>query len=202
MSSECLNVLIAEDEVLVAEAVKGMLAALGHTVVGHAANGCQAVALATALQPDAILLDIKMPEMNGLEAARQISETCPTPIVVLTAFQSREFVTKASMVGAGAFLTKPTTLPELERALIIATARFNDVRDLKHQNEALSNTLEQVRQLKGILPICSGCKKIRDEKGGWHQVESYIHDYTGVDFSHGICPDCVTELYDDYEDLL
>ncbi len=202
MSSECLNVLIAEDEVLVAEAVKGMLAALGHTVVGHAANGRQAVALAVALQPDAILLDMKMPEMNGLEAARQISETCPTPIVVLTAFQSREFVTKASMVGAGAFLTKPTTLLELERALIIATARFKDIRDLQHQNEALSNTLEQVRQLKGILPICSGCKKIRDEKGDWHQVESYIHDYTGVDFSHGICPDCVTVLYADYEDLL
>lgn len=201
MVPHTLKVLVADDEVLVAESVEGMLEDLGHTVVGHASNGRQAVGLAAEMQPDVILMDINMPEMNGLEAARRITETCPIPIVVLTAFESRELVARASLVGVGAYLTKPPNQFELERALTIATARFADVQRLRRSNDDLARTLDQERKLKGILPICSGCKKIRDEQGEWHAVEAYISKYSNVKFSHGICPDCVTELYTEYQDL-
>lgn len=201
MPTNSLNVLIAEDEVLVAESVKGMLLDLGHTVAGCASNGFQAIALATKIRPDVILMDIKMPEMNGLEAAHEISETCPTPIIILTAFESRELVSKASLVGAGAFLTKPTTHSELERALTIATARFEDYRQLQRRNEELVRTLEKANHLKAFLPICSGCKKIRDENNEWHPIEVYIRDHAGVDFTHGYCPNCLADLYKEYEGL-
>lgn len=202
MVSNVLRIIIAEDEVLVAESIEGMLEDIGHQVVGHASTGLQAVELTGELDPDVILMDIKMPTINGLEAARRITETSPTPIVVLTAFESRELLEQASLVGVGAYLVKPPRQFELERALTIATARFADIQKLRRSNDEMARTLEQMRQLKGILPICSGCKKIRDENDVWHEIEVYIRDHTGVDFSHGICPDCITELYHNYEQSL
>ena len=78
------------------------------------------------------------------------------------------------------------------RALIISD------RDLKHRNIELQKAFEEIEQLKGILPICASCKKIRDDEGYWHQIELYIRDHSEADFSHGICPDCMKKLYPDF----
>lgn len=197
-----MKVLVVEDEVLVAESVEGMLEDLGYTVVGRASNGAQAIDLVMKVQPDVILMDIKMPELNGLEASRRIFEICPTPIVLLTAYESRELVAKASSVGVGAYLTKPTSPIELEKALTIATARFADMEALKTKNEELKRSLNQLQGQKQILPICSGCKKIRDLQGEWHPVEGYFGDNYNIDFSHGMCPQCMDNLYEEYADML
>jgi hypothetical protein len=69
---------------------------------------------------------------------------------------------------------------------------------LQHRNEELESALAEIRHLRGILPICSSCKKIRDDKGYWHQVEAYLLDHSEIEFSHGICPDCFKRLYPDY----
>jgi hypothetical protein len=69
---------------------------------------------------------------------------------------------------------------------------------LKQKNADLQNAINEIETLKGIIPICSNCKKVRDDKGYWNQIESYIRDHSDADFSHGICPDCVTKLYPDY----
>jgi hypothetical protein len=70
--------------------------------------------------------------------------------------------------------------------------------ELHTKNESLQNAMDEIKTLKGILPICASCKKIRDDKGYWNQIESYLRDHTEAEFSHGICPECAKKLYPDY----
>ena len=193
------QVLIADDDILVIEAIQEMLERIGHRVVGKAANGRQAVEAAQSLQPDVILMDIVMPKMDGLEAARQIMDACPTPVVLITAHETPELVELASEVGIGAYLVKPPQVRELGRAIAIAMARFEDLMELRRLNVELQAALVQVRTLSGLLPICAACKKIRDDAGYWHQVDVYIRDHSGARFSHGICPDCRARLYPEFD---
>ncbi len=97
-----LSVLIAEDDFIVSEAIQKGLEDLGYTVVGKAPDGRQAVEMTQSLQPDVVLMDIKMPDMDGLEATLQIYQTCPTPVVILTAYDTSALVEQAGEVGAGA----------------------------------------------------------------------------------------------------
>jgi hypothetical protein len=96
---------------------------------------------------------------------------------------------------------------QVERAIVIAMARFEDIMqlnrlnsELQARNQELRAALAQVKTLSGLLPICSNCKKIRDDEGYWQQVEIYISDHSEAEFSHGLCPDCMQALYpDSYE---
>ena len=115
--------------------------------------------------------------------------------MILTAYDTPELVTQASQVGAGAYLLKPPNAQDMERAIIIAMARFQDMvalRDLnlelQSRNAALEEALAQVKLLSGMLPICASCKKIRDDEGYWQQIELYIQQHSEAEFSHGICP--------------
>jgi len=82
----------------------------------------------------------------------------------------------------------------------LALRHSHGLDELRRTNERLGKALTEVKTLRGILPICSGCKKIRDEAGYWHQVESYIHDHSEADFTHGICEDCARRIYPNYTD--
>ena len=75
---------------------------------------------------------------------------------------------------------------------------MNSLMVLENKNEKLKAALSEIRQLKGIIPICASCKMIRDDQGYWHQVEVYIHEHTDADFSHGLCPECAKKLYPDH----
>lgn len=203
--NETIRVLVAEDDFLVKAEVVRILSTKSYEIVGLASSGREALEMTASLKPDVILMDIKMPELNGLEATRQIQEKWPTPVVILTAHESRDLVDEASKVGAGAYLTKPLRPEELERALTIAMARHNDLmqlRSLNHtletKNSELASALAEIKTLRDILPICSFCKKIRDDQGYWNQVEQYISDHTGTKFSHGICDDCMAEHYPEF----
>ena len=121
---EKLQVLIADDDFMVRQMIRGRLEDLGHTVVGEATGGQQSVDMVTSLQPDIILMDIDMPDMDGIEATRSIYKLSPTPVVILTAYDTPELVEQAGEVGAGAYLVKLPTAREIERAIIIAMARF------------------------------------------------------------------------------
>lgn len=139
-----------------------------------------------------------MPEMDGIAAAYRIAESCPTPVVVLTAFETPEMVAQASDAGIGAYLTKPPNAREVDRALTIATARFQDLMTLRRINAELRTALLTVKRLSGMLPICANCKRIRDDHGAWQNVEEYIRDHSEAEFTHGLCPDCAQELYPHY----
>jgi len=140
------RVLIAEDDHLVGEMVKGYLEEAGYTVVGEASNGQEAVYLAKSLQPDVVLMDIKMPDMDGIEATQRIQSSSPTPIVVLTAFDTPELVERAGEAGVGAYVVKPPGRREIERAIAIAMARFEDMMDLRRLTDELKTEMVARKQ--------------------------------------------------------
>ncbi len=121
-----INVLIAEDDFIVCETIREMLENSGYTVAGIATNGRKAVEMTRALKPDVVLMDIKMPEIDGLEATRRIFAECPAPVVMMTAYDTPEYVKQAGEAGAGAYLVKIPATRDIERAVSIAIARFSD----------------------------------------------------------------------------
>ncbi|MBD3421001.1 MAG: response regulator [Chitinivibrionales bacterium] len=201
-ASTPLRVLIAEDDFLVSKEIERATKSAGYTIAGIASNGKRAIEMTARLKPDVVLMDIHMPEMNGLEAARILQEQHPTPVVVLTAHESYDLVEKASKTGVGSYLTKPPSSMQIERAVIIACARHKDLMEMQElnirvrkQKEDLEKAMSELKILRGILPICVSCKKIRDDGGYWKQVEEYIGSRSEAVFSHGICPDCSIKLY-------
>ena len=132
--SKKLKILIAEDDFLVSEMIEGELLNTGYEVVGKASNGKIAVELTQSLKPDLLLMDIRMPELNGLEASKQIMDICPTPIIILTAYDNRDMVIDAGDAGVAAYLNKPLDSQELERAILISMARFKDIMNLRDKN--------------------------------------------------------------------
>jgi AmiR/NasT family two-component response regulator len=195
MIQKGIQVLIVEDAPVVGQMIQGMSEDMGYTVVGKAIDGLRAVEMTQSLQPDVVLMDIKMPNMDGIEATRQIHEHCPTPVVVLTAHETSEMVEQASAAGVGAYLVKPPNAREMERAIAVAMARFDDLMELRRLNAELQDALAQVKTLSGLLPICSSCKRIRDDEGYWNKLEVYIQEHSDVLFSHGFCPECAKKLY-------
>ena len=121
------NVMIVEDEVLIAELIESLLTDMEYPVVGRFRKGLEAVAALDEIDPDVIIMDIHLPDINGIDATQQISETHPVPVVILTAYDDSELVKKASQAGVGAYLLKPANARELERAITISIARFEDM---------------------------------------------------------------------------
>jgi len=193
-----LKALIVDDDTFIGNILRSQLEKIGHDVVGHALDGKQAVALTLALCPDVVLMDLVMPVMDGLEATKKIHDYCPCPVIILTNNDSQKMVRLGSIAGASGYLVKPANLQELDRTIAIAVARFEDFLELQRLNNELSKATDNIKLLTGLLPICSDCKKIRNEKGYWQVVEGYIMEHTHAKFSHGICPECMEKQYPEY----
>jgi two-component system, sensor histidine kinase and response regulator len=136
-----IRILVAEDDFLVGQEIIRTLNFLGYQKIDLASNGEKAVAMAQTKKPDIILMDIEMPRMNGIEAARIISQKLSIPIVILTAHESHDYIEQAVQSGVGAYLTKPARPEEIERAFAIAIARHQDIL----MKEALIKELEKNR---------------------------------------------------------
>ncbi len=193
-----IRVLIAEDDALISGLTRAELETAGLTVVGIAVDGRQAVEHVRTLRPDVVLMDIAMPIMDGIAAATAIQQECPTPVVILSAHDETEMVSRATAAGIGAFVVKPSQSSEMERAIAIAMARHADLMELRRINGDLKKALAEVRTLKGFLPICCSCKKIRDDKGYWSEVEVYVSEKTDATFSHGYCPQCLAKHFPEF----
>ncbi|MDM8526587.1 hybrid sensor histidine kinase/response regulator [Anaerolineales bacterium HSG24] len=148
---DSISILIVDDDTLVSEMTQGLVEELGYTVIGKAANGQEGINLTVSLQPDLVLMDVEMPDMNGLEASRQIQQLSPTPIVILTAYDDQELVEEASQSGVGAYLVKPPDTLEVERAVTIAMARFQDLMELRVLNDKLKERNQQLEDLNQAL---------------------------------------------------
>jgi AmiR/NasT family two-component response regulator len=192
-----IRVLVAEDEGLVAAFTRLELQACGFVVVGTAPDGRRAVELTAELRPSVVVMDIAMPEIDGMAAATEIQKQCPTPVVILSAHTDPILVAQATAAGVGAFVVKPPRADELARAITIAIARHADLMELRRLNTALRQSLAETKTLTGLLPICCGCKKIRDDTGYWNEVEAYIANRTTAHFSHGYCPHCLIKYFPD-----
>jgi signal transduction histidine kinase len=139
-----IRALIVEDDYLVSEMIKGLLQDVGYVVVGEAINGLQAVEMTQSLSPDVVLMDIKMPDMDGVEATRRIYRCRPTPVVVLTAYETPELIERATAAGVGAYLVKPPDANEIERAVTVALARFEDMMELRRLNAELQERNDEL----------------------------------------------------------
>ncbi|MGI8679742.1 MAG: ANTAR domain-containing response regulator [Jatrophihabitans sp.] len=149
-----MRVLIAEDEALIRLDLREMLEEEGLDVVGEAADGEQAVALAKELQPDLVICDVKMPKMDGIAAAAQITEARIAPVVMLTAFSQRDLIERARDAGAMAYLVKPFQKRDLLPAIEMATSRFAEIRALESEVTGLKDRLEArklIERAKGAL---------------------------------------------------
>jgi response regulator NasT len=155
-------VVIAEDEALIRLDLKEMLEEPGedaYVVVGEASDGDTAVRLAADLQPDLVIMDVKMPVLDGISAAEQITARRLAPVVILTAFSQRDLVQRASSAGAMAYLVKPFTKAELIPAIEIAVSRFAEVSALQAEVDDLQDRLAMRKLLdraKGVLQASRG----------------------------------------------
>jgi response regulator NasT len=154
-----MRVLIAEDEALIRLDLREMLEEEGFDVVGEAADGEQAVDLATKLTPDLVICDVKMPKMDGIQAAAQITEARIAPVVMLTAFSQRDLIERARDAGAMAYLVKPFQKRDLLPAIEMATSRFAKIRALDAEVIGLRERLEArklIERAKGALMTQQG----------------------------------------------
>ena len=153
------RVLIAEDEALIRMDLSEMLREEGYDVVGEAGDGQEAVDLAESLKPDLVIMDVKMPRRDGIDAATEIAAKRIAPIVILTAFSQRDLVEKARDAGAMAYLVKPFSASDLIPAIELAMSRFAEITSLEGEVADLSERLETrklVERAKGLLQARHG----------------------------------------------
>lgn len=207
-------VLLVDDQAMVAQAIRRLLADEPNLDFHYCADPNEAIKLANQIRPTVILQDLVMPQVNGLTQVRRFREngiTKDIPIIVFSTKEDPIFKRDAFNAGANDYLVKlPDKLELIARVRYHSKAYLTQLQrdeayralresqqELVHSNTALlelnqklEEALAQVKQLQGLFPICSYCKKIRDDQNYWSQIEHYISKHSEAQFSHGICPDC------------
>jgi len=157
-----LRIVIADDEPIILLDLRQMLEELGMSVVGEASDGKQAVEKVRQLKPDLAILDVKMPEMDGIEAARVLHEERLAPVILITAYSDSELVQRAKQAGVYGYIVKPFKQADLTPAIEVALARYQEARELEQQVDDLKETLETrklIERAKGILMDTYGLRE-------------------------------------------
>jgi AmiR/NasT family two-component response regulator len=169
------RVVIADDESIIRLDLGEMLTTLGYEVVGEASDGAIAVELAQKLRPDLVIMDIKMPGMDGIAAARELTRARIAPVLLLTAYSEQHLVERAKEAGVVAYLVKPFREAELLPSIEIALARFGEFQTVEQEVHSLKEALETrkvVEQAKGILMESQGLK----ESEAFHRIRKASMD--------------------------
>lgn len=167
-----LRIVIADNESIIRMDLKEILEEAGHEVVGEATDGVKAIDLTRKFRPDLVIMDIKMPEMDGIAAAKVISNDKIAPVLLLTAFSQKEIVDKAKDSGVLAYLVKPVKESNLFPAMEIAMSRFEEIIQLEHELDDVKNSLEMRKLLdraKGILMDAYGL----NESEAYRRIQQY-----------------------------
>lgn len=201
MKSKKQTILIVDDEPTNIEILSNALGDTSEILV--AVNGQEALEVALKTVPDLVLLDIIMPGMGGYDVCQSLKESPllkDIPVIFITALDNEIQETLGLKLGAVDYITKPFNTA-------IVKLRVNNQLQLKLQRDALAlrnaelkDALAKIKTLSGLIPICASCKKIRDDKGYWNQLELYIRDHSDAEFSHSYCPECIKKLYPQYPD--
>lgn len=165
--------------------------------ISIATSGSMALRVAKHDQPDLILLDVMMPNMDGFETCRKLKEepaTADIPIIFVTAKKETTDIVQGFQCGGVDYISKPYRQEEVLSRVKTHLQLRHLLETQKQLIHELNKALKEVKTLKGILPICSYCKKIRDSKGEWHQMENYIASRSETEFSHGICEQCYDKI--------
>jgi CheY-like chemotaxis protein len=192
-----VKILIAEDERVSRRLLQITLTSWGHEVIVTEQGDSAWAILEQGDAPSLAILDWMMPGIDGLEVcrrARQRKDAPPTYIILLTAKSSKENIVEGLIAGANDYVTKPFDRDELRARVHVGETVLDLQQKLAGRVMELEAALGQVRLLQGILPICSYCKHVRDDKDYWQSVEGYISEHSEAEFSHGICPQCYETL--------
>jgi DNA-binding response OmpR family regulator len=192
-----MRILVAEDQAVSRHILVANLRKWGYDVAA-VEDGTQAwKALEAENAPQLAILDWLMPGMDGIEICRRIRQSPqrrPIYLILLTARRGQEDKVTGLQSGADDYITKPFNPAEL-RARVQVGIRVLELQGaLAQRVRELEEALSRVKTLQGLLPICSYCKKIRNDRNYWQQVEGYIIDHSQAQFSHGICPECYAQF--------
>lgn len=211
MKPDAGNILIVDDTLENLQLLTDLLTQQGYKV-RPAPSGQLALSGARAITPDLILLDINMPQMDGYEVCsrlKEIESTQNVPVIFISALGETMDKVKAFKTGGVDYITKPFQIEEVLARIKTHLTISNLQKQLKKANQdlqqkieeesrlniKLQKALDEIKVLGGLLPICSFCKKIRDDEGYWHQLETYISEHSDAVFSHGVCKECCQKHY-------
>jgi CheY-like chemotaxis protein len=190
------TIVIVEDERIVAEDLRIRLQRLHYTVSAMASSGEEAMQKTEETRPDLVLMDIKLQgDVDGVEAAAYIQSHYHIPIIFLTAYADEDILQRAKKTTPYGYILKPFDEQELRIAIEMALYRHKREREREQLIQQRQDALSHVKTLRGLLPICAHCKRIRDDRGYWQSVERYIGDHSEADFSHSVCPECMKSMY-------
>jgi CheY-like chemotaxis protein len=188
-----LRVLVADDDPVSRTVVAAILRKGGYPVQ-LANDGNEAWTLLQQKEPPAMaIIDWMMPGLDGPEICRRIrtlASPTPTYVILLTSRDASADIVAGLQAGADDYVTKPAKEDELLARLSVGARVVTLQQALADRVKKLEEALSNVKQLQGLLPICSYCKSIRDDQNYWRRVETYISEHSGVQFSHSFCPDC------------
>ncbi|MBN8705776.1 MAG: response regulator [Bacteroidetes bacterium] len=201
-----MRLLIVDDAPENILVLRKMLSEFKFEEVGSAGSGEDALSLLkdrkTFNQFDIILMDISMPGIDGIEATRMIREDDDLrdiPVIMVTGYGSDEYLATAFSAGANDYLTRPVKKIEIYARVKAALRLKQAIDERKNTIAELQSALNNIKTLSGLLPICASCKKIRDDRGFWNQVETYIMQHTDASFTHGYCPECTDRFKEEYK---
>jgi len=185
------KILIVEDEGIVSLHIKNTLEGLGYTVSGIACSAEDAIMKAMEDRPDLVLMDIVLQGIvDGIDAAEKIRALFNIPVIYLTAHADESTLQRAKTTGPAGYIVKPFKERDLQIGVEFALYKAKMSAEKNHLVLRLQDALLKIKTLRGMLPICSSCKKVRDDKGYWNQIEQYLREHSGVEFTHSLCPGC------------
>jgi sigma-B regulation protein RsbU (phosphoserine phosphatase) len=200
-----MKILIAEDDQTSRRVLQAVLSKWDYQVV-ESENGSEAWDVLQADQTmQMAIFDWMMPEMDGLELTRRIraSETLSGMyIILLTAKGRTEDIVAGLEAGANDYVAKPFNREELMARVGVGRRVAELQQALALRVGELEATLAEIKTLKGLIPMCASCKKIRDDQGFWQQVEGYLMQHSQAEFSHGLCPECMEKIYPEYFEIM
>jgi DNA-binding response OmpR family regulator len=188
-----MRILVAEDEKVTRMRLEKVLTEWGFEVESFPNGESAWQRLCEPDPPRLCIIDWRMPEMEGPEFCRRVREKFPEQyfyLIILSARQGMDNLVEGLAAGADDYVTKPFAVRELRSRINVGMRVIGLERMLALKVHQLEKALEDVTQLRGLLPICSYCNKIRNDEDYWEQVDSYISRFSGVEFSHSVCPSC------------
>ena len=193
-----MKALIAEDDPTSRQILEALLKKWGYEVTA-VANGADALeCLQSEDSPKLAILDWMMPELDGVEVCRRVRQSDssePPYIILLTAQSNKQDIVAGLAAGANDYVIKPFDYAELQARIEVGVRVVNLQRDLAARIVDLQDSLEHVKTLQGLLPICMHCKSIRTDEESWERIEKYIGDHSDAEFTHGLCPECLEKYY-------
>ncbi len=188
-----MKILIAEDDRTSLHRLGTVLTKWGYEVIS-CSDGKQAwEGLQSTHAPKLTILDWMMPEMNGIEICHRLRKTDthnPVYVILLTSRHEKKNIVEGLDAGANDYIAKPFESNELRARIRVGTRVLRLQAELSNRIKDLQDSLTHIKTLQGIMPICSYCKRIRDDSNYWQEVEAYVKKHSDADFTHSVCPEC------------